>query len=209
MKSYLDIEKWNRKEIYEHFRSLNDPTFATVVNIDVTNVYSICKIKQKSFFTTYLHECTKALNSVENFKYRIEENKITIYEKLDASATILREDKTFGFSFIEFDNNYEIFHNNFLKEKERILNSVDLFPLKYSLGCFHCSALPWFSFTSHKEPVSGNKNDSVPQLSFGKIFKENKKWLMPVAVNVNHALVDGYHVGKFFENFQKGLDKID
>ena len=208
-KTYLDIDNWNRKEIFAHFRSLADPTFATVVNIDVTNVHSTCKIKQQSFFTTYLHECTKALNSVENFRYRIEEDKVTVYEKLDASATILREDKTFGFSFIEFDEDYEVFNANFIKEKERILNSTNLFPPKYSLGCYHCSAIPWFTFTSHKEPVSGDKNSSVPQLSFGKVFKANSKLLMPVAVNVNHALVDGYHVGKFFENFQNGLDKID
>ncbi len=209
MKSYLDIEQWNRKEIFTHFRTLKDPSFATVVHLNVTNVYTICKELNISFFAMYLYKCTKALNEVENFKYRIEDNRIAIYDTIHASATILRKDNTFGFSFIEYEDNFEAFNSNFQKEKERILNSSNLFPPKYSLGCFHCSALPWFSFTSHKEPVSGNKNDSVPQLSFGKIFKENKNWLMPVGINVNHALIDGYHVGKFLENFQKGLNKID
>ena len=32
---------------------------------------------------------------------------------------------------------------------------------------------------------------------------------MPVAINVNHALVDGYHIGQFFENFQNELDKMN
>ena len=35
------------------------------------------------------------------------------------------------------------------------------------------------------------------------------KLLMPVAVNVNHALVDGYHVGQFFKKFQLELDKLN
>ena len=149
----------------------------------------------------------KAINSIDNFKYRIEGNKVAIYDIINASPTIARPDNTFGFSYVEFSNDFEAFKSNFEKEKERIVNSIDLFPPKYSLGCIHCSAIPWFSFTSHKEPNSGNKDDSVPQLAFGKIKEEKGKMLMPVAVNINHALVDGYHVGQFFDKFQAELDK--
>ena len=98
---------------------------------------------------------------------------------------------------------------NYRQEKERIQNTTDLLPPRYSLGCIHSSAIPWVSFTGHKEPFSGNKDTSVPQLAFGKLKEENGKMLLPVAINVNHALVDGYHVGQFFEKFQQELDKID
>lgn len=206
---YLDIENWNRKQHFNHFRTLADPTFAIVAEVDVSTCYKSAKDKKQSFFVKYLHLCMKVINSIENFKYRIEKDKITIYDIINASATIARPDNTFGFSFVEFSNSFEEFNTNFQKEKNRILNSTDLFPPKYSLGCIHCSALPWVSFTGHKEPSSGNKNDSVPQLSFGKIKEKNGKILMPVAVNINHALADGYHVGQFFDKFQVELDKID
>ncbi len=206
---YLDIEKWNRKQHFKHFRTLTDPSFGMIAEVDVTICYETAKQRGQSFFVRYLNACMKAINAVENFKYRIEEDKIAIYEVINASATIARPDHTFGFSYIEFSDDFEIFNANFQKEKERILNSTDLFPEKYSLGCIHCSAVPWVSFTGHKEPNSGNKNDSVPQVAFGKIKLENKNKKMPVAVNVNHALVDGYHVGQFFDKFQVELDKID
>ncbi|WP_428740593.1 CatA-like O-acetyltransferase [Tenacibaculum sp.] len=206
---YLDIENWNRKQLFEHFRTLADPTFGLVADVDVTNIYESVNEKKHSFFVRYLHACMKAINAVENLKYRIEGNQIAIYETINASATIARPDNTFGFSYIVYSENFEEFNFNFQKEKERILNSKELFPLEYSLGCIHCSAIPWVSFSGHKEPFSGNKNDSVPQLAFGKIKHENNKMLMPVAINVNHALVDGYHVGQFFEKFQQELDKID
>ncbi len=209
MKRYLDIENWNRKELFQHFRTLENPSFAITANVDVTNAYKSAKRRNESFFVVYLHACLKALNAIENFKYRIEDSKVAIYDSIHASATILREDKTFGFSFIDFNEDFEVFNENFILEKDRILNSTNLFPPKYSLGCIHCSALPWVHFTGHKEPVSGNKDDSVPQLAFGKIKKEREEILMPVSVNVNHSLVDGYHVGQFFENFQNELDKMD
>jgi len=31
-------------------------------------------------------------------------------------------------------------------------------------------------------------------------------WLLPVSVSVNHGLVDAFHVGRFLEFFQLGLD---
>ena len=209
MKKYLDIDSWNRKELYEHFRTLADPTFAVVVDVDVTIAYNLVEKTDTSFFVKYLHACMKAINAIENFKYRIEDGKIAIYDVINASATIAREDTTYGFSFINFSEDFTVFNENFRKEKERIQNSTNLFPKIYSLGCIHCSALPWISFTSHKEPNSGNKDHSVPQLAFGGLKEEKDKILMPVSVNVNHALVDGYHVGQFFKKFQLELDKLN
>lgn len=206
---YLDIESWNRKELFHHFRTLKDPTFGLVADVNVTHTFKDAKVKGESFFVRYLHACIKAINSVENLKYRIEGNQIAIYETIHASPTIAREDHTFGFSFVEFNESFEVFNKNFQQEKTRIQESRDLFPPKYSLGCIHCSAIPWVSFSGHKEPISGNKDDSVPQLAFGKIKEENEELFMPVAINVNHALVDGYHVGLFFEEFQNQLDKMN
>ena len=204
---YLDIDTWNRKQHYQHFINLEDPFFGVTVDVDVTGIFHKSKTEKKSFFVMYLYACLKALNSIENFKYRIQEDKVFICDAIHASATMARKDHTFGFSFIHFSDDFNEFNENYLKEKERILNSTDLFPPIKSDSCIYCSALPWFSFTSQKEPVSGVKNESIPKLSFGKTFKENNKIMMPVAISVNHALVDGYHVGLFFEEYQKLLDK--
>lgn len=206
---YLDIENWNRKQHFEHFRTLADPTFGIVADVEVSQTYKSAKENQQSFFVKYLYACMKAINSIESFKYRIEGDKIAIYDVINTSATIARADNTFGFSYVKFSDDFSVFSYNFQKEKERILSSKDLFPPVYSLGCIHCSAIPWVNFSSHKEPFSGHKDGSVPQLAFGKTKEENNKMLMPVAVNVNHALVDGYDIGQFFEKFQAQLDKID
>lgn len=206
---YLDIESWNRKQHFYHFKNLKNPFFAVTVNLDVTQTYLHCKKTNQSFFVNYLYACLKALNGIENFKYRIHGDKIAIVDVIHASATIARPDHTFGFSFIYFDDDLSTFNNNFLKEKERIINSNDLFPPVNSDNCIYCSALPWFSFTSQQEPESGVKDDSIPKLAFGKVFKENESYKMPVAITVNHALVDGYHLGLFFKEYQSQLDKIN
>jgi chloramphenicol O-acetyltransferase type A len=78
-------------------------------------------------------------------------------------------------------------------------------PEEYRLDCIHCSAMPWFNFAGHKEPVSGHK-DSIPKFAFSKAVEIDNKLMMNVAINVNHALVDGYHIGLFSEKYQDYLN---
>ncbi len=205
---HLDITTWNRKEHYEHFKQLVDPYFAVTANVDVSKAYQYAKDNNVPFFVLYLHACMKAINGVENFKYRItEDEKIVIHDIIHASATIMRPNKTFGFSFIHYSEDLNEFYQNFLNEKTRILNSTNLFPPVNSDNCIYCSAIPWVNFTGHKEPKS-SINDSVTRLAFGKFEKQGGNLKMPISITVNHALIDGYHIGLFFEQFQKSLDSI-
>ena len=202
----IDINTWNRKKHFEHFSGLADPSFAVTIPFNVTKAYQASKAKNMGFFTRYLHDCMRAINQIENFRYRIENGQVLEYDVIHTSATILRDDNTFGFSFFEFSDDLETFSNNLEKEKLRIKNSTDLYPPVNSLDCIHCSAMPWVNFISHKEPSSG-LIDSVPKLSFGKATTVNNELIMNVAIHVSHALVDGYHVGLFSEKFQHFLNE--
>tara|TARA_R110002073_G_scaffold72537_1_gene177742 strand:- start:784232 stop:784858 length:627 start_codon:yes stop_codon:yes gene_type:complete len=205
----LDIENWNRKEHFYFFRQFDDPYFAVTVDFDVTKALNRSKATESSFFVMYLHACMQAINSVENFKFRIQGDKVVVHDVIHASPTIAREDHTFGCSFIHYDADFEKFNLNFKKEKERILSTSDLFPKEEGTdACIYCSTMPWFHFSGHKEPFFGVKKESVPKLAFGKYVEENNAMMMPVAIAVNHALVDGYHVGLFVDAFQKALDNF-
>ncbi|WP_298424693.1 CatA-like O-acetyltransferase [uncultured Kordia sp.] len=203
----LNIDTWNRKQHFEFFNTFKDPFFAVAAPMDVTKAYSFAKATNNSFFAVYLHDCMKAINEIEAFKYRIEnEYEVVIHDKIHASATIMRPNKTFGFSFIDYDVDFEIFAQNIKAEKDRIFNSTDLFPPKNTEDCVFCSALPWTHFTGHKEPFHGKK-ESVPKIAFSKMEVKDDKKIMTVSVSVNHALMDGYHVGQFTEKFQENLLK--
>ncbi len=203
---YIDIENWNRKAHYEHFCTLKDPYFAVTIPFNVTKAYRFSKENDISFFAKYLHDCLKAINAIENLKFRIVDNKVVEFNVIHGSATIMRSDHTFGFSFIDFNEDLNVFAKNVESEKQRIENSRDLYPPKNSLDCIHCSAMPWLYYTGHKEPVSGLL-ESVPKVSFSKAVEKDSELTMNVSINVNHALVDGYHVGLFSEKFQQFLNQ--
>ena len=202
----IDIHTWNRKDQFQHFKDFEDPYFALTIPFDVTNAYRLCKKRDVSFFARYLHDCIKAINSVENLKYRILDGEVVAYEVIHASATLSRADNTFALSYIKFSEELNEFIINLDDEKKRVRETGDFYPPENNLDCVHCSALPWVNFSSNKEAKSGIP-DSVPKLAFGKVERNlDGRLRMNVSIAANHALVDGYHIGLFSEAFQKNLN---
>ena len=99
----IDLNTWNRKEHFHFFNTFENPYFAVTIPFNVTKAYEFSKKNKLSFFGKYLHDCMKAINAVENFKYRIIEDEVVLYNTIHASATLMRDDNTFGFSFIHFN----------------------------------------------------------------------------------------------------------
>ncbi|MFT5847782.1 MAG: chloramphenicol O-acetyltransferase type A [Psychroserpens sp.] len=203
----IDVNTWKRKQHYDHFRMLKDPYFGVVFPVNVSKAYDAAKSNGISFFGKYLHDCMLALNEVDELKLRIKDNQVVKYQTINASATLMRSNQTFGFSYIEFDNDLDQFLSHLISEKNRIETTGALFPLRNDLECIHCSAMPWVNFSGHKEPVSGHE-DSIPKVAFSKATKDFEgQLMMNVSLHVNHALVDGYHIGLFAEKFQHYLNK--
>jgi chloramphenicol O-acetyltransferase type A len=71
----------------------------------------------------------------------------------------------------------------------------------------HYSIIPWVSFTSFAHARRWGIDDATPKIVFGKHREVNGRRLMPVSVEVHHALVDGLHVGRFHAAFQRRLDQ--
>lgn len=201
----IDQNTWSRSELFNHFKNFKDPRFSMTIPFNVTKCYDWCKTNKASFFVSYLHACMRAINETPNLNLRINDNQVIEFATIHASATVMRADKTFGFTYIKYSEDYKAFKDNFEQEKYRVMNNEALFPPVYSLGCIHCSANRWMVYTSHVEPIAPEDN-GVPQLSFSKTYESDGALMMNVAINIHHGLVDGYHVGLFADSFQKYLN---
>jgi len=209
MKTLLDIENWNRKEHFMFFKQFEEPFFGLTVEIDCTKAYKAAKEIGASFFVYYLHKTIVAVNAIEPFRYRIIEDAIYIYDTIDISATIMREDQTFGFSFIEYSPDFDVFSKNAFQEIERIKNTSGLFTREFPLdNLIHFSSVPWINFTSLSHARSYTFPDSCPKISFGKMMiADDGKRTMSMSVHAHHGLMDGFQVGQFIDCFQELMNQ--
>lgn len=207
MRTKLNLSTWPRKEHFGFFSKFEEPFFGLVANIDCTKGYASAKAKYVPFFIYYLHRVMAAVNSVEEFRYRISGNEVFVYDRVDASATLTREDNTFGFSLMEFNPDIDVFSANAKAEIERVRNTPGLFTREFDNdNIIHFSAIPWVDFTSLSHARSFTFPDSCPKISVGKMTEKDGRRSMPVSVHVHHGLMDGYHVGLFFDALQREMD---
>jgi len=207
MKQKLDLNNWNRKEHFLFFKQMEEPFYGITTTIDCTKAYTIAKDLGISFFSYYLHKTLSAVNAVENFRYRIIEDEVYVFDVIDASATVMREDTTFGFSYMPFTEDINEFTQIVQTEIERMQTTTGVFTREYPDNLIHFSALPWINFTSLSHARSFTWPDSCPKISVGKLTEENGKKSMPISVHVHHGLADGYHVGLFLEKLQQFMNE--
>lgn len=203
MKQKLNLETWNRKEHFLFFKEMEEPFFGITTTINCTKAYEKAKALDISFFSYYLHKTMVTVNSIEPFRYRIIEDEIYIFDQIDASATIMREDKTFGFSLIKYSKDLNKFVEITKKEITRIKTTKGLFTREFAENLIHFSALPWINFTSFSHARSFTWPDSCPKISFGKMTEVEGEKTMSMSIHVHHGLMDGYHVGEFINLFQE------
>ena len=205
----INIESWNRKEHFEFFSRMASPYFGITTEVDCTIAYDNAKENGNSFFAHYLHKSMIAVNSVEELRLRIVDNKVALFEKINAGATVGRADGTFGFIFVNFSDDFETFNKELQNEIQTVLNSTGLKlnddDIKKDL--IRHSTIPWTSFTGLLHPTNFDRTESVPKITFGKFsIREGKKYL-PVSIEAHHGLVDGFHLAKYLSEFQRQLDK--
>lgn len=207
MKKKLNIDSWVRKDQFNFFKQFEEPFFGVTVNIDCTVAYNTAKAINASFFLHYLHKSLTAANKTEPFKYRIENDEVIVYDTINASPTTNRPDGTFGFSYMDYYGDFDVFAAAAQKEIEKVQQTVGLIPASSNENVIHYSSIPWINFTSLSHARRFSTGDSIPKISFGKMILENGKRTMPMSVHVHHALMDGYDVAKYIDLFQEMMNE--
>src|SRR5665647_2144288 len=170
-KHEIDLSTWKHREHFEVFKNFDEPLFGITVKVECSAAYKKAKELGYSFSNYYLYLSLKVANEIEEFRYRIEDDKVYCYDSVGAGPTIFRKDETYG------------------------------------CGYMHYSTLPWADFTAVNHARRLDIGRSIPKITFGKLTREGEKMWLPVDIHANHAVMDGFHVGKFVERFQELLNQ--
>jgi chloramphenicol O-acetyltransferase type A len=204
----VDISSWPRRTTFEFFKNYNDPYFNIAANVDVTRVRRFCRDNKLSFSIAALFYAQQAANSIREFRLRMLAETVVEFESIEATQTILNDDGTFSFCY--FEARPTVFEyveaGRAAREKYLILKTFDVEADRVDL--IYYSVIPWISFTSFKHASRGDNRQTVPRIVFGKVFSDDGREMMPLSVEAHHAMMDGLHVGRFFEGFQAAVDSL-
>lgn len=190
----------HQKKHFEFFKAMNHPHFNVTANVDITDFLNWLQKTGERFTPAVVYALARAANEVKQLRWRIRGEEVVEHELVHPSFTV-KTDASEVFSFCEVAFAYE--RDDFMSRAaatiERMKTNPSFEDNRYEDAYLFMSSFPWVSFTSISHAMNYHPHDSVPRITWGKYFVQNERTLMPVAIQAHHALVDGSHIGQFFQ----------
>lgn len=210
----IPLDAWPRRAALEHFRHMAQPAFSVTAPVDVTGLRERAARHGATPWLAYHHAALEAANTIDAMRQTLGAEGLVVREfaVIHASTTVLRDDGSFGIVTLPREPSLAEFAARARPNVERVRRaSGDLFAADepgavHEETLVHMTTLPWLAFTAFTH--ARGQGDDRPKLAFGRFTEQAGRLLMPVAVDVHHALCDGVHVGRFFEQLQARLDAI-
>ncbi|BCS89149.1 chloramphenicol acetyltransferase [Pseudodesulfovibrio sediminis] len=204
----LDLATWPRKSLYDYFRTLPQPHVSVTADVDVTGLITQAKPEGVSVFNAALYAVMKACNAIPEFRQRIQGDEVVEFEQVHPAPTVPIDGDRFAFCYFDYAPEWSVFN-------EHCLTAIEVGKKQTGLkdgsaardDLIFTTCLPWVVFTSMHHPIKG-PDDSFPRVAWGKFHEHDERWLMPVNVQVHHALADGIHIGRFYQLTQDALDEF-
>lgn len=205
MPDYLDIETWSRRELFDFFINYDNPYFNVCVQVDVTNLLAVSRARSIKFSLAIHYFALRCANETEPFRYRLKDGRVIVYEVITGGTTVLLPNESFAYAYFDYHKNFARFVSGMDKSVEAIRTSTG--PLKPTMrdDVIYHTTLPWISFTSFMHARTKGRGDSIPRIVFGKFKNDGGRTVMPLSIEVHHALMDGIHVGDYLSRLEAAL----
>ena len=200
----IDIENWERREFYEHFISQVVCSYSVSVNVDITH------LKEQKLYPAMIWLLTKTVNDMPEFRTSLTAEGLGIYDDMHPMYTVFKkENKNFSGIWSYFSEDYDTFLQNYEEDSAKYSTSTCYAPKDGTpVNSFNISMLPWVEFTGLNINVYDEGKFLLPIFTMGKYFERDGKRMLPLAIQVHHAVCDGYHVGAFVERLQGYIDEF-
>ncbi|MFC1960525.1 CatA-like O-acetyltransferase [Chloroflexota bacterium] len=205
----IDLENWSRREHFALFSGMDYPYFGICANVDLTAFYPAIKQRDVSFTVAIVYVLARVANAIPEFQYRIRGDEVVEHEVVHPCTTLLVDEDVFTFCTFDYAEDFAVFNTHATVQIAHVKKHPSL---DVGGGLDHwlfMTSIPWISFTGFIHPIHLSPVDSVPRLAWGKFFKDGERLQLPLNIQAHHALIDGVHVGRFYELVQDYLHHPD
>lgn len=206
---HINMDTWQRREHFKVYSTWDYPHFNMCANIDLTTFNHFIKQHDISFNVAIIYIVSRAANDIPEFRYRIRGGKVIEHEIVHPSTTILTDQDLFTYCHLDYIENFSLFATNAIEQIAQVKRKPTLEDPPGRDDLLFMTTIPWVSFTSFMHPIDFSPVDSVPRFAWGKFFIDGELFKMPLSVQAHHALMDGIHMGRYFNKIQDYLHDPD
>ncbi|WP_373897189.1 type A chloramphenicol O-acetyltransferase [Haloimpatiens sp. FM7315] len=202
----IDKDNWKRDPYFRQFMNIVRCSYSMTANIDITNLIKEVKENKIKVYPVLIYMASKIVNSHEEFRTDFnKEGRLGYWESINPCYTVFhKETETFSNIWTEYSSDFKIFYRNYLNDIENFGDIQKYIAKENEEGnTFPVSSIPWTSFTGFNLNIYEEGRYLLPIITFGKYFEQGDKIMLPISLQVHHAVCDGYHGSRFFSEFQE------
>ncbi len=203
----IDLETYPRREHFRNFYGMAYPYVGVTADADVTGLLKLCREKGLSFYLMTLHAAALAADAVSEFRRRIDHGGIIEYDECPTSHTELKPDGTYAYCTLHHHLPLAEYLRKAEKARAAARESGSIEEDEDVQSMYFISTLPWLHYTALIQPVACGE-ESNPRIIWGKYAEKDGRVMLPLTVLVHHALADGLHIARFYEEFDKAVIRL-
>ncbi len=205
----ISYDNKHRQKHFDFFNAMAQPHFNVTANVDITRLMITLKKNNLLFTPTIVYLIAKTANSIPQFRHRIRKNQVIEHAIVHPSFAVYTEvADVFSFCEVKYIDHFQDFTQR-AKIQIDAMRTNPVFEDEVGRDDYlFLSSLPWVHFTGLTHAMHTPAQDSVPRITWGKYIDINQQILLPLSVQVHHAVVDGRQVGQFYEYFQSLADQL-
>ncbi len=200
----IDKDSWDRAEYFEHYFSAVPCTYSMTVKLDITKI----KKAKRQLYPTMLYFIAKLVNDHREFRMSFDaDGQLGYFDKMLPCYTVFHKDtETFSNVWTEYNDDYALFCQAYEDDMNTfgVVHKMMAKP-KVPENSFPVSMIPWTTFEGFNLNLQKGYDYLLPIFTIGKFYEENGKYLLPLAIQVHHAVCDGFHVCRFVNELQECL----
>lgn len=205
----INTETWERGGLFRFYIEKLRNVMSMTVDTDVTKLVSFVRAHGLKFYPAMMWAVSKAVNGRAEFRYGWKDGDLVRWDYVSPYyADFHGEDERFVKLVTEYSGDLSEFHARFLADRERY-KDLRAFDLKeIPPNTFDVSCLPWVRYRSFDIHVFDEGRYLAPVVTWGRFETENGKTVMPLSVNIHHAVADGWHLSRLFADVQEIINTL-
>lgn len=207
----IDISHWNRREYFEYYLNQVPCTYSMTLTLDLTELLKELKKRDIKLYPTMIYLLSMIVNKHEEFRTAIDRDAgVGVFDFLHPSYTIFQNaGETFTNIWTEYTQSFPEFYKQY-ESDVRDYGATKGFMGKPDTpsNVFTISSIPWVSFTGFNLNLPKAADYLLPIFTTGKYFQENGKTWLPIAIQIHHAVCDGFHLARFVNELQEAMNTL-
>ena len=204
----IDMDTWPRAAHYRHYTQVSNCTYSITVDIDITALAAACRAGGWQITPALTYLCCEAISRCPEMRFSLnEEGELGMYSRLEVIYPIFhQDDHTFTYLWTPMEDTFPAYHAAVLRDKARFAHLRGPEGVAPPKASFSISSIPWVTFSGFNLNILTDGTFFSPIITFGRYREEGGRLLLPFALQIHHAVADGYHAASFLNLIQQLAD---